>query len=204
MTRRFLALGDSYTIGEAVKASERWPVQLVRQLREERAEVAEPEIVATTGWTTEELLAAIDGRPLAESYDLVTLLIGVNDQYRGWGIERFLAGFRELLGRAVSLAGNRAARVMVLSIPDWSVTPFGARDPRGRARIAEEIDGFNAAAQREAQRAGASFVDITGLSRGAASDPSLLTSDELHPSGAMYAQWTQAVLPIAWRALIGG
>ena len=204
MTRRFLALGDSYTIGEGVQASERWPVQLVRRLRADGVDVAEPEIIATTGWTTEELLEAVDGSALRDSYDLVTLLIGVNDQYRGWGVERFVAGFRALLGRALSWAGDRAARVVVLSIPDWSVTPFGVRDPRGRARIAEEIDRFNAAAQREAEDAGASFVDITPSSREASMDSSLLTADELHPSGKMYGQWVEAVLSVARGALLGG
>jgi lysophospholipase L1-like esterase len=202
VTQRFLALGDSYTIGEGVKASERWPVQLVSRLRAERVDVADPEIIATTGWTTSELLASVDERSLDESYDLVTLLIGVNDQYRGWDIERFLAGFRALLGRALTLAGDRAGRVIVLSIPDWSATPFGARDPRGRASIAEEIDRFNAAARREAEHAGASFVDITPSSRGAAVDSSLLAADELHPSAAMYAQWVEAVLPVARRAFL--
>ena len=201
MTRRFLALGDSYTIGEGVKASERWPVQLVRRLRAAGVDIAEGEIVATTGWTTEELLEAIERRSFEESYDLVTLLIGVNDQYRGWDVERFLTGFRELLGRALSLAGNRAARVVVLSIPDWSVTPFGARDPRGPAAIAAELDRFNAAAQAEAKSVGAAFVDITSCSRSASVDSSLLTADELHPSGTMYELWAEAALPAARQAL---
>ena len=201
MTRRFLALGDSYTIGEGVKASERWPVQLVGRLRADGVDVAEPEIVAKTGWTTEELLEAVDGRALDEGYDLVTLLIGVNDQYRGWGVERFIAGFRALLGRALSLTGHRAARVVVLSIPDWSVTPFGARDPRGRSTIAAELDRFNAASRAAAERTGAWYVDITPSSRGASADASLLTSDELHPSGTMYELWAEAVLPAARQAL---
>ena len=201
MRRRFLALGDSYTIGEGVNSSERWPVQLAGRLRVEGVDVAEPEIVAKTGWTTEELLDAIERRSLEEPYDLVSLLVGVNDQYRGWRIERFIAGFRRLLGRAISLAGNHARRVIVLSIPDWSVTPFGARDPRGCSAMAAELDRFNAAARVETERAGAWFVDITPSSRGASADASLLTPDELHPSGTMYEQWAEAVLPAARQAL---
>ena len=201
MTRRFLALGDSYTIGEGVGETEPWPGQLVRRLQTMRVPVGEPEIVATTGWTTEELLAGMERLERRALYDLVTLLIGVNDQYRGWSESRFTAGFRALLERATTLAAGGAAHVVVISIPDWSVTPFGARDPRGQLAIAAEIDRFNAIARREAEEKGASFVNITATSREAASEPALLAADGLHPSGAMYARWTELLLQPSLHAL---
>ncbi len=196
---RILCLGDSYTIGESVAASERWPVQLAEMLRAAGVEVADPVIIAHTGWTTDELSAAIDRENPRGPFDLVTLLIGVNDQYRGRSPEDFPRRFVELLKRSIALAGDRPSRVIVLSIPDWGVTPFAA--DRDRANIAAEIDQFNAICRDESQRAGITFIDVTPISRRAAGETNLVASDGLHPSGAMYRLWADLVAPAAKNAL---
>lgn len=193
---RFLALGDSYTIGEAVPAEQRWPVQLVQRLRARGLDVAAPEIVARTGWTTDELATAITAAPLAPPYDLVSLLIGVNDQYRGRPLAQYEAGFAALLRTAVRFAAERPERVLVLSIPDWGVTPFARRSGRDPERIGAEIDAFNARAKSHAQAAGVHFLDITDLTREAARQPELLAEDGLHPSGLEYARWAARAEPI--------
>lgn len=193
---RYLALGDSYTIGEGVAAAERWPVQLAAQLRAEGTDVAAPTIIARTGWTTDELDAGIDTADPQGPFELVTLLIGVNNQYRGRSVAEYRTQFRALLERAIGFAGGEAARVVMVSIPDWGVTPFAAG--RDRARIAQEIDAFNAVAQEEAQATGAAFVDVTAISR---ATPDAVVGDGLHPSGAQYGAWAQAVLPAARAAL---
>lgn len=196
---RFLALGDSYTIGEGVDEGERWPVRLAALLRERGVPVADPQVIARTGWTTDELAAAIDDAGPRGPYALVSLLIGVNNQYRGRGAEEYRAQFTELLRRAVGFAGGDARRVIVLSIPDWGVTPFAhARD---RARIAAEIDAFNAVNREEAGRAGARYVDVTPQTRAAGADPAFLVGDGLHPSGRSYAEWARLALPAAQEAL---
>ncbi len=196
---RLLALGDSYTIGEAVASAERWPEQLAAMLRELGVEVEEIEIVAKTGWTTDELDVAIDRAAPRGHYDLVSLLIGVNNQYRGRPVEEYRGELRRLLGRAVGFAGGDASRVVVLSIPDWGVTPFA--EGRDRAHIAREIDAFNAVNRAEAVAAGARYVDVTQASREAATDAGLIASDGLHPSGEMYRRWAGLVLPEAMAAL---
>ena len=140
---RYLALGDSYTIGEGVADSERWPVQLARALRADGLGVDDPQIIATTGWTTDELQAAIDRAAPTPGFDLVTLLIGVNNQYRGRPLDEYLRQFQGLLEHAIALAGGRARRVVVLSIPDWGVTPFAVASGRDVAQIAAQIDAFN-------------------------------------------------------------
>jgi lysophospholipase L1-like esterase len=203
VTRRYLALGDSYTIGEGVYADERWPMQLAAAAREAGVPLADPEIVAKTGWTSTELLAAIDALspPLRTDYDLVSLLIGVNDQYRGLGARAFRTGFVRLLSRAVNYARNEAGRVLVLSIPDWGSTPFANTDPRGALAIAHEIDEFNAVIRDEARAASARFVEVTPESRKAAWEGALLAADELHPSAIMYAGWVRILLPEALRAI---
>jgi len=187
----FLALGDSYTIGESVAESERWPVQLARMLRDEKINIGQPRIIARTGWTTDELAAAIDQENPKGPFDLVSLLIGVNNQYRGRSKEEYREQFVELLKRAITFAGGNPSRVIVLSIPDWGVTPFA--EGRDRAHIAMEIDGFNAINREEALRAKAQYVDITPVSRQAKDDPDLIAGDGLHPSGRMYAQWASLV-----------
>ena len=198
MTLSFLALGDSYTIGEGAGEHERWPVQLAKSLREHGTHLADPRIIAKTGWTTDELLEAIEAADLSPGWDLVTLLAGVNDQYRGYGAERYRETFSTLLTRALGFA-KLPRRLVVLSIPDWGVTPFA--EGRDRAAIGVELDRFNRIAADLATGAGAAFVDITPLTRLAATDTALLVSDGLHPSGIMYRMWVERVLPVAARAL---
>jgi len=188
---RFLALGDSYTIGESVAESDRWPNQLAEVLK-----TAKPQIIAKTGWTTDELNAAIDAADPHGPFDLVTLLIGVNNQYRGRDAEEYRRQFVGLLNRAIGFAAGKADRVIVVSIPDWGVTPFAAK--RDRAAIARDIDRFNAINREEAGRAGAGYVDITRVSRARAE---LVAGDGLHPSAAMYAEWVKLVTPAAREAL---
>ena len=194
----YLALGDSYTIGEGVPAEGRWPMRLAAALRTQGVALADPAILATTGWTTDELSAAMDAAEFAPPYDLVSLLIGVNNQYRGRSADDYRGEFRRLLERAIALAGDRPGRTLVLSIPDWGVTPFARDSGRDTARIAAELDAFNAIAGEESRRAGAAFVDIAPISR---EFPSLLAGDGLHPSAAQYALWAEAALPVARRLL---
>jgi lysophospholipase L1-like esterase len=194
---RILALGDSYTIGESVPVEERWPNQLARLLRAEGVAVADPQIIAKTGWTTDELNAAIDAAAPQGPYELVTLLIGVNNQYRGRSADEYRTQFAALLERAIGFAGGNAARVVVLSIPDWGVTPFA--EGRDRGKVAGEIDRFNAINREETTRAGARYVDVTPTSRG--NDPALVADDKLHPSGKQYTAWARLALPEALSAL---
>jgi lysophospholipase L1-like esterase len=192
---RYLALGDSYTIGESVPESGRWPVQLAQRLRADGIALAPPRIIATTGWTTDELSGAMDAaEPLGE-WDLVSLLIGVNNQYRGRDVDDFRVEFRGLLERAIRLARQRPDRVLVLTIPDWSVTPFGAASGRELAQMAAQLDAYNAVVAEEARKRGVAVVDIVPVSRkrGAA----LVADDGLHPSAALYAEWTTLALPVA-------
>jgi lysophospholipase L1-like esterase len=196
---RFLALGDSYTIGESVHPVERWPAQLAALLRAQGFDVDEPFIIAVTGWTTDELAAGIDQVKPQGIYNLVSLLIGVNNQYRGRGLDEYRQQFVTLLQRAAAFAGGKPGRLLVLSIPDWGVTPFAAG--RDRAAVAAEIDAFNAVNREEAARLGAHYVDVTPFSRTAAADPTLIAADGLHPSGKMYAGWARLALPAAREAL---
>ncbi|MBD8881387.1 MULTISPECIES: SGNH/GDSL hydrolase family protein [Rhodanobacter] len=198
MPSTYLALGDSYTIGESVPTESRWPMQLAAMLRDEGKALADPTILATTGWTTDELSSAMDGATFAPRYDLVSLLIGVNNQYRGRSLDDYRGEFRRLLQRAVALADGRPGRTLVLSIPDWGVTPFARDGGRDIARIATELDAYNAAARDETLLAGAHWVDITPISR---RHPGLLADDGLHPSAAQYTLWTEAALPVA-RAML--
>lgn len=197
----FLALGDSYTIGEGVPAAGRWTHQLAAALRAEGIALADPRTIATTGWTTDELAVAIAAAEPLGTHDLVSLLIGVNNQYRGRSCADYRGEFHALLARAIALAGGRADRVLVLSIPDWGVTPFAARQDRDAAQIARELDDFNAAACALCGAHGVAFVDITDVSRDDGGDAAMLVDDGLHPSAAMYARWAQRALPVA-RALL--
>jgi lysophospholipase L1-like esterase len=195
---RFLALGDSYTIGEAVPATARWPAVLVKRLRLEGVTIDDPHIVAVTGWTTDELEHGMDEAALAPPYDLVTLQIGVNNQYRGRSAADYRREFADLLARTITLSGKRAASVVVVSIPDWGVTRFAREQHRDPAAIAAALDVFNTVAHQQADRAGARFVDITTISRHV---PHELASDSLHPSAAQYALWVEAILPVVRSAL---
>ncbi|HEY2395423.1 MAG TPA: GDSL-type esterase/lipase family protein [Rudaea sp.] len=198
---RILALGDSYTIGEGVAAEDRWPDQLAATLRKSGHAVAAPEIIARTGWTTDELSAAMDRHAFRAPYDLVTLLIGVNNQYRGRELDNYRTEFRALLQRAIALAGQRADRVIVVSIPDWGVTRFGRASGRDVAQIARAIDAYNAAAAAIAVQSHVAFADVTDASRNGGDDTDMLVGDGLHPSAAMYRRWLDAILPLARAAL---
>ncbi|GLQ99587.1 SGNH/GDSL hydrolase family protein [Dyella mobilis] len=198
MALRYLALGDSYTIGEDVPADQRWPMQLAQKLRGHGVAIDDPQIVAVTGWTTDELSTGMDQAEFAAGYDFVSLLIGVNNQYRGRSATEYREQFHALLLRAITLAGKRPERVVVVSIPDWGVTPFGQKSGRDLRQIASELDAFNEIAREESTDSGVRFVNITGISRDHAS---LVASDGLHPSGAQYAWWTQAIEPSALAAV---
>jgi lysophospholipase L1-like esterase len=200
----YLALGDSYTIGESIDAAGRWPAQLADILRADGLTIDDPKIIATTGWTTDELSAAIDAaEPLGEGYALVSLLIGVNDQYRGRDVGDYVREFNGLLERAIGFAGGRADRVLVLAIPDWGVTPFAAQSGRDVAAIARELDAYNAAAESICAERGVAFVDIAPVSRERGRDPAMLAGDGLHPSAAMHAEWARLARPVVRRLLAG-
>ncbi|MGI8926600.1 MAG: GDSL-type esterase/lipase family protein [Tepidiformaceae bacterium] len=196
---RFLALGDSYPIGEGVQPAERWPLQLAALLRGEGLDVPDPEIIAATGWTTAELAQALDAARPRGPYALVSLLIGVNNQYKGLPLGEYAREFEALLARAIALAGGEPSRVLVLSIPDWGVTPFA--EGRDRAAVASAIDAFNAANCTLTAAAGVAYVDVTPISRKAATEPALIAADGLHPSGKMHAAWAELALPAALRVL---
>jgi lysophospholipase L1-like esterase len=196
----YLALGDSYTIGEGVESKERYPMQLAALLRDKGFGVPDPVIIARTGWTTDELAAAItDSLPNPGTFSLVTLLIGVNNQYRGRAIDEYREQFVSVLERAIGFAGGDSSHVVVLSIPDWGVTTF-AKD-RNAGLIASEINLYNEVNREETRKAGARYVDVTHLSRRHGSDPGYLVGDGLHPSGKAYAEWAKAALPQAEEAL---
>jgi lysophospholipase L1-like esterase len=196
---RYLALGDSYTIGESVEAAEQWPVQLVMALREQGVNIDDPQIIAKTGWTTAELTKGIEQTNPQGPYDLVSLLIGVNNQYRGLSQDDYRDEFVELLETAVSLVNNNANRVFVVSIPDWGVTPFGQN--RDFREVSSAIDAFNAINRAETELRGILYIDITETSRRVPADNSLVAEDGLHPSGEMYRLWVELMQPTVCRRL---
>ena len=196
---RLLALGDSYTIGESVGAKSRWPNQLAKLLETEGIQT-EVTIIARTGWTVDELWEGIQADPPEGTYDLVTLLIGVNDQYRGYPVDWYREKFRFMLEKAILYAGGHPDKVIVLSIPDWGFTPFAAA--KGDTEpISQQIDGYNAINLEETKNVGANYVDVTIISRMALDDFDLIAGDRLHPSGKMYAMWAEKVLPVALEIL---
>jgi len=196
---RFIALGDSYTIGEGVTEPERWPNQLARMLRERNVDVEDPLILARTAWTTDELADAIAAERIRERYDVVLLLVGVNDQYRSRSVASFATEFKAVLAKAKAYAGRRASRVIVLSIPDWGATPFAAG--RDRALITREITAYNDSARELVGAAGMRWVNVTDATRRMQDTPSLVAADGLHPSPAMYREWAELVVPHALAAL---
>ncbi|HMT10201.1 MAG TPA: SGNH/GDSL hydrolase family protein [Ignavibacteria bacterium] len=181
----YIALGDSYTVGESVGDDERFPAQLVKRLSADSIDVADPLIIAKTGWTTDELIAAIKEKNVKDTFDIVTLLIGVNNQYRGRSAEEYRVELKQLIETALKFAGGKKERVFIISIPDWGVTPFA--EGREWKKIAEDIDEFNKVKKEEAENYGISFYDITEISR--IDDPALIAPDGLHPSGKMYKMW---------------
>ena len=192
----YLALGDSYTIGEGVDENDRWPNQLVEQLKLDKYFLDEPVIIAKTGWTTDELDAAIIDENITETYDLVTLLIGVNDQYRGRPVANFRIHFIELLSKAIVLAKNNPENVIVVSIPDWGVSPYASNFDR--VKISNEIDNFNKVKKEETLNRNAKFVDITAISRLALNNDEFFVSDRLHFSGEMYGLWVAEIIRLCF------
>ena len=190
----YLALGDSYTIGESVEPEESFPLQLREALRGRNIDLGRTDIIAKTGWTTDELLEKIRSeRRLAKRYDLVTLLIGVNNQYRSYPIEQYERELATLMELAVKFAGGDPTHVVVLSIPDYAYTPFGrAKD---FARITYEINWYNSIGEDMAARAGLRYLDITPTTRRGLSAPELVAEDGLHPSTELYRQWVELLLP---------
>ena len=198
----YLALGDSYTIGESIDPAGRWPAQLVNALRADGLAIEDPRIIAATGWTTDELSAAVDAaEPPGDAHALVSLLIGVNNQYRGRDVDDYARDFSALLERAVGFAGGRADRVIVLAIPDWGVTPFAAQSGRDTAAIARELDAYNAMAAKICAGRGIAFIDIAPVSRARGREPAMLADDGLHPSAAMYGEWARLAQPVVRRLL---
>jgi len=185
----YLALGDSYTIGESVGDNERFPVQLASRLSADDIDISAPVIIAKTGWTTDELLAAIKEKNVTDTFSIVTLLIGVNNQYRGRSAEEYRGELKQLIDIAVNYAGGNKEHVFVLSIPDWGVTPFA--EGRERKKIASEIDEYNRVKIEECDIAGINYYDITELTR--INDASLTASDGLHPSAKMYKMWVDKI-----------
>ena len=190
---RDLVPDDSYTCGEGVAPADRWPSQLVAHLRADGIALGEPTVIAVTGWTTGDLSAALDLERHRGPFDLVTLLIGVNNQFRGLSRADYRREFAALVARAVALAGGRASHVVVPSIPDWGATPLAAG--RDRAAIGRAIDAFNAITRAKSEKVGVRYVDVTAESRAATTRPDLVTADGLHPSPAMYAEWVATALP---------
>ena len=193
-TLTYLALGDSYTIGQSVSAYDRYPAQVVRKLRSDGFYYREPDIIAVTGWTTGDLLHAMPDTVPNPPYHVVSLLIGVNNQYQFRTQSEYRIQFTDLLQRSIRLAGDNPSHVIVLSIPDYSVTPFA----RGRdgAYIAAQIDSFNAINKEVATSYHTAWLDVTGESRKAAGDPSLIAGDSLHFSGKEYSIWAEMMEPV--------
>ncbi|MBX9782970.1 MAG: SGNH/GDSL hydrolase family protein [Chitinophagaceae bacterium] len=190
-TYKYLALGDSYTIGESVPVSKNFPNQTAALLKKANIAFDEPTIIAKTGWTTDELQEQLSRTRLAGPFDFVTLLIGVNNQYRGRSADEYAKQFEELLQQAIGYAGGKANHVIVLSIPDWGVTPFA--EGRDKKQIAKEIDLYNSINERISKQYKVHYINITPFTREAANDKTLVAKDGLHPSAKDYARWAEKV-----------
>lgn len=190
----YLALGDSYTIGESVAEEKRFPYQLIHSEFMPSQEVGQLKIIAQTGWTTKDLLLAMDKENLtAGQFDFITLLIGVNNQYQGKPFQQYEEEFNELMDRAISLMEGNSSKVIVVSIPDYSVTPFASSSDTDK--ISMELKQYNDYNKKIAEERGAHYVYITDLTQNAKNDPSLLADDGLHPSGKSYGQWVERIIP---------
>ncbi len=198
-SKTYLALGDSYTIGQSVDTTDRYPVQTVNLLRQKNIQIKGPDIIAVTGWTTTNLINALNGNPPKTNYSIVTLLIGVNNQYQHLSINDYKIEFTELLTRSISYAGNNKDHVIVLSIPDYSVTPYAAG--ADTAQIAKEIDEFNAANKTITLAEGVQYLDITPISREAKYNLQLVAGDGLHPSALQYEKWSALLAPLMQQEL---
>jgi lysophospholipase L1-like esterase len=188
---KFLALGDSYTIGQSVDISARWPVQLIDSLRAKGIMCDDPRIIATTGWRTDNLKSAIQNANLPDTYNLVSLLIGVNNYFQGRTVESYMSEFSDLLDEAIQLAGGDKSHVFVVSIPDYGYTPFGMNN---QPAITAGINTFNAANKSISEEIGVTYINITEISRQGLAQPALVASDRLHPSGKMYTEWVRMIL----------
>jgi lysophospholipase L1-like esterase len=195
----YLALGDSYTVGRNVVTPQTFPYQLVSKLNSKGFRTKGPVVVAQNGWRTDELLKNLADNKVSKRYNFVTLLIGVNNQYQQKNIEDYRTQFRQLLDSAIVYAGGVAKHVIVISIPDWGVTPFA--NGRNLQKIATEIDAYNQISKEATQTAGATYVNITGLSRDIADDKETLSIDELHPSAKAYGWWVDRIYPAVKSAL---
>lgn len=195
----YLALGDSYSIGESVLLYQSFPYQVVQFLRKKGLNFSAPEIIAKTGWTTDELSAGIATCRFLPQYNYVTLLIGVNNQYRGRSVEEYKVEFEALLNQALQFTDNKKERVIILSIPDYSVTPFAQN--MDKEKIAREIDLFNSVNKAVSIQYKVHYIDITPESRGAAEDPSFVAEDQLHPSAKAYKKWAEKVADIIYGQL---
>lgn len=195
----YLALGDSYTIGEQVRIHENFPYQTVQLLRQQGYSFYAPEIVAVTGFTTDELTALISNTNLRSGYDFVSLLIGVNNQYRGRSADNFKEEFEGLLQTAIQFADGKSGNVTVISIPDWGVTPFAA--DRNKTQIAGEINAYNAVCQSASEKYQTHFIDITASQRNDGNKDDFLALDKLHPSGKEYAKWAAQLSKIIISAI---
>jgi lysophospholipase L1-like esterase len=195
----YLALGDSYTIGQSVDPTLRFPAQTAALLKQKGLNIQPPQYIATTGWTTLNLQAAIQSTKPQGPFDLVSLLIGVNDQYQGLDTTGYRPRFTQLLEKSIQLAGNKANHVFVLSIPDYSVTPYAAGS--NREEISKEIDAFNAINKQVTLQYNCTYLDITPSTREAISNPALIAGDGLHPSGAEYKKWAERLEAVMLAAL---
>jgi lysophospholipase L1-like esterase len=197
--KTYLALGDSYTIAESVPQSGRYPVQTVNLLRQQDIQIKDPDVIAVTGWTTGNLNSALNANSPKKDYSVVSLLIGVNNQYQHRSLDEYKTEFTELLNRAITYAGNNKNHVFVISIPDYSVTPFAAGSDT--AQIAKQIDEFNAANKKISLSAGVHYLDITPISREAKYNSVLIANDGLHPSAYQYEQWSILLASVMRREL---
>lgn len=189
---KMLALGDSYTIGESVEMNQRWPHQFMEKLRLLGLEGMDPEYIATTGWTTRNLIQGMNSRLVeGKNYNLVSILIGVNNQYQGMNIENYEPDLRTIIDRALEVLKQDTSGLLILSIPDYAFTPFG----RGNEKISREIDQYNEIKKRVAAEYKVAFIDITPISREGLNNPSLVAGDGLHPSAVQYGLWVEAILP---------
>ena len=193
-TSKFLALGDSYTIGQSVEISERWPVQFLKELKTNTSAIDTLQIIAQTGWRVDQLKEAMNSSNLEPPYGLVSLLIGVNNQFQGQNANDFRPEFIEILEKSLKLVENRTERLFVVSIPDWGASPYGFGVDR--TKVSKEIDEFNSVVKEESEKRGLRYFDITAISRRALIDRTLIASDELHPSGKMYKLWVDKMIPV--------
>ena len=197
---KILHLGDSYTVGTGTRRHQSWPYQLKRRLFDQCSIIVEPKIIAKSGWTTRDLLCAVNRSDFINDFDLVSVLIGVNNQFQGLDLIDFQNDLKVLLHKSVHFAQDNPYRVIVLSIPDWGETPFA--NSYDRHHISDTIDAFNKIYKLEALAVGGQWIDITEISRTAVSDPSLLAGDNLHPSMKLYSKWVEQILPTVQRILM--